>query len=171
MYCSQFWRLGSPRLRCQHGHILVRTLLLVHSCVFLCLHVVEGTKELFYKSTNPFIRTPPSQRSPLLTLSHWSPTFLAAASKQYIWKYIYFTHGMVYMSMLLSQFVPPSLSPPCAQVHSLHLNLYSCPANRHFFFNDIFQVKCNKKQPLNTSKYSLDYTIYNKDITLSYSYS
>ena len=42
---------------------------------------------------------------------------------------IYFTHGSVYMPMLLSQFIPPSPSPACLypQLHSLHLRLYSCP--------------------------------------------
>ena len=42
---------------------------------------------------------------------------------------IYFTFGSVYMSVLLSHFVPASPSPsPCPQVHSLCLCLYSCPA-------------------------------------------
>ena len=50
---------------------------------------------------------------------------------------IYFTFGSVYMSMLLSHFVPayPSHSP-CPQVHSLCLCLYSRPAPR--FFRTIF---------------------------------
>ena len=44
---------------------------------------------------------------------------------------IYFTFGSVYMSMLLSHFVPAYPSPsPCLQVHSLLLRLYSCPAPR-----------------------------------------
>ena len=40
----------------------------------------------------------------------------------------YFTHGGVYMPMLLSQFVPPT-SSPSPQALSLLLCLYSCPAN------------------------------------------
>ena len=50
---------------------------------------------------------------------------------------IYFTFGSVYMSMLLSHFVPayPSHSL-CPQVHSLHLCLYSCTAAR--FIRTIF---------------------------------
>ena len=52
---------------------------------------------------------------------------------------IYFTFGSVYMSVLLSYFVPAYPSPsPCPQVHSLRLCLYSCPAPRfsrtNFFF-------------------------------------
>ena len=50
---------------------------------------------------------------------------------------IYFTFGSIYISMLLSHFVPAYLSPSlCPQVHSLHLHLYSCPAPR--FFRTIF---------------------------------
>ena len=51
---------------------------------------------------------------------------------------IYFTFGSVYMSMLLSQFIPAYPSPSsCPQVHSLCLHLYSCPTPRFirtFFF-------------------------------------
>ena len=43
---------------------------------------------------------------------------------------IYFTHGSVFMSNLISQFIPPSPSPPCPNVCSLHLHLCSCPASR-----------------------------------------
>ena len=44
---------------------------------------------------------------------------------------MHFTVGSVYMSMLLSHFIPASPSPPpCPQVHSLCLRLYSCPATR-----------------------------------------
>ena len=49
---------------------------------------------------------------------------------------ICFTFGSVYMSMLLSYFIPPSPSP-CSQVHSVRLCLYYCPASRFittFFF-------------------------------------
>ena len=41
------------------------------------------------------------------------------------------THGNVYVSMLLSQFIPPSPSTLwCSQVCSLCLHLHLCPANR-----------------------------------------
>ena len=50
---------------------------------------------------------------------------------------IYFIFGSVYMSVLLSHFVPAYPSPsPCPKVHSLCLCLYSCPALR--FFRTIF---------------------------------
>ena len=57
---------------------------------------------------------------------------------------IYFTFGSVYMSVLLSHFVPAYSSPsPCPQVHSLRLRLYSGPAPRFFrtfffFFYSIY---------------------------------
>ena len=41
---------------------------------------------------------------------------------------IYFIHGNVYISMLLSQFIPPS-SPSMSTCHFLCLHLYSCPSN------------------------------------------
>ena len=43
---------------------------------------------------------------------------------------IYFTHVNVYVSMQVSQFAPPSISPTVSKVYSLCLYLYSCPANR-----------------------------------------
>ena len=59
---------------------------------------------------------------------------------------IYFTFGSVYMSMLLSQFVPAYPYPsPCPQVHSLCLHLYSCPAPRFirtiFFLDSIYMCQ------------------------------
>ena len=57
-----------------------------------------------------------------------------------------FTFGSVYMSVLLSHFVPASPSPsPCPQVHSLRLRLYSCPAPRFirtvFLFDSIYMCQ------------------------------
>ena len=44
---------------------------------------------------------------------------------------IYLIFGSVYLSVLLSHFVPAYPSPyPCPQVHSLRLHHYSCPAPR-----------------------------------------
>ena len=58
----------------------------------------------------------------------------------------YFTFGSVYMSVLLSHFVPAYPSPsPCPQVHSLCLCLYSCPAPRFirtiFFLDSIYMCQ------------------------------
>ena len=54
----------------------------------------------------------------------------------------YFTFDSVYMSMLLSLHPCFSPRPPCPQVHSLRLRLYSCPATRFistiFFLDSIY---------------------------------
>ena len=53
---------------------------------------------------------------------------------------IYFTFGSVYMSMLLSHFIPAYPSPSsCPQFHLLCLRLYSCPAPR--FIRTIFFLR------------------------------
>ena len=48
---------------------------------------------------------------------------------------IFLTYGNVYISMLLSQFVPPSPSPVMSKVCSLCLHLYSYPINRLIITN------------------------------------
>ena len=58
---------------------------------------------------------------------------------------IYFTFGSVYMSVLLSHFIPASPYPLCHQVHSLHLRLYSCHApgsSEPFFFQVPYIYMC-----------------------------
>ena len=46
-------------------------------------------------------------------------------------------HMVIYVSLLLSPFIPPSSSPtPCPQACSLCLRFHCCPANR--FINTIF---------------------------------
>ena len=49
---------------------------------------------------------------------------------------ICFTYNKVHISMLLSQYVPPSLSPTVSTVCSLCLHLYWCPTNG--FISTIF---------------------------------
>ena len=49
---------------------------------------------------------------------------------------IYFAHSSIYRSIPISQFISPSPSLLCPHVRSLHLHLYSCPANR--FISTIF---------------------------------
>ena len=58
------------------------------------------------------------------------------------------THGGVYISMLLSQFTPPSPSPTCPHIHSPHLCLH-CLVNR--FISTIF---------LDSTYYTRWYTIF-----------
>ena len=75
--------------------------------------------------------TPPGHHRALI----WAPCNI-----QQVPTTICFTHGSVYMSMLLSQSVPPFLSHLCPYVHSLHLGLYSCPGNRSTL--PFFQSPC-----------------------------
>ena len=49
---------------------------------------------------------------------------------------IHFIFGNVYMSVLLSHFIPASPSPLCPQARSLRLRLYSCLATR--FISTVF---------------------------------
>ena len=56
--------------------------------------------------------------------SSWAPWTTVQTSTSY------FTHGGVFMSNLISQFIPPSPSSLCPHVHSLHLYLYSYPVTK-----------------------------------------
>ena len=86
--------------------------------------------------------SPPSCISLPPSLSHPSGGHKHRADLPVLWGCIplaiYFTFASVYMSMLLSHFIPTSPSPSlCRQVYSLCLRLYSCPAPtffRTFFF-------------------------------------
>ena len=60
-----------------------------------------------------------------LALLHWQVDSLPLRHLSFL-PASNFTHGSIYRSMLLSQFVPPSPSPTF-RVHSLCLPLYSCP--------------------------------------------
>ena len=61
-----------------------------------------------------------------LSLLYVQLSHLYMATEKVIALTIYFTHDSVAMSILISQFIPPS------QVHSLHQFLYSLPGNRFF---------------------------------------
>ena len=87
----------------------------------------------------PFPLGPPFHHTPQPTsLGHHRAQSWAPCAIRQVPIAVYFTHGSVYMSIPISQFIPPSLPPPCPHVHSLCLHLYSCPANR--FICTIFEV-------------------------------
>ena len=69
---------------------------------------------------------PPTHPSPLghHRVPGWAPSTVRQLPTPYS------THGNVCISMLFFQFISPFPSPLCTQVHSLHLHLYSCPADR-----------------------------------------
>ena len=50
-------------------------------------------------------------------------------SSTHAFMHLYVSHSSEYTSILISQFVPPSLSLPCLHVHSVYLCLYSCPGD------------------------------------------
>ena len=79
----------------------------------------------------PFLLGPPSQPP----LCH--PSRSSQSSELSSLSYIAASHSCLFhtwqciYSVLLSHFIPSSsLSTPCPSVHSLHLQLYSCPTNR-----------------------------------------
>ena len=63
---------------------------------------------------------------------------------------LYFIHGSVYMSILISQFIPPSPSLLCPQAHYLYLHVYSCPGHRFIctiFLDSTYTAARTRKQP------------------------
>ena len=76
--------------------------------------------------------SPPSWAPPHPTPlgQHRASGWASCAIQKLPTSYFYFTHDNVYVSVRLSPFISPSPSPLCSQVHSLHLYLYSYPANR-----------------------------------------
>ena len=60
-----------------------------------------------------------------------------------------FTHGSVYMPILISHFIPFSPSPTVSTCHSLCLCLYSCPGNRSMYaiFHLGFSGGASGKEP------------------------
>ena len=62
---------------------------------------------------------------------------------------LYFIHGSVYMSILISQFIPPSPSLLCPQVRYLYLHLCSCPGSRFIctiFLDSTYTAAQTRKQ-------------------------
>ena len=78
--------------------------------------------------------SPPSQPLPLLP--HLVPIVTTEYQTElpvlYSWFPLasYLVHGGVYMSVLISQFIPTPFPPSCPLDYSRHLHLYSCSANR-----------------------------------------
>ena len=109
-------------------------------CQFLLYNKVNQLYIYIYPHISSLLRLPPTLAIPPLQVVTKHRADLPVLCSCFLLA-IYFTFGSVYMSMPLSHFVPayPSHSL-CAQVHSLRLPLYSCPAPRFirtFFF---FQI-------------------------------
>ena len=101
-----------------------------------------------WTSLPPLLPSHPSRSSQSTKLT----SLCYAAGGIYMVVYIYtymcnkcITRGSVYMSILISQFVPPSLPSLCPHVHFLCLHFYSCPGN-------IFSYRQNKKKRMRKEK-------------------
>ena len=104
----------------------------------ICIHLALPSTASLPTPTHPFILTDPGAELPVLYSS-----FLPAT---------YFTWGSVYMSKLLSRFVPPSPSPAgstspfsvlvslfllCKQVHQYHFSRFHMYVNTYFSLSDL----------------------------------
>ena len=87
--------------------------------VVLVFAVQHGSAICIHLSPHTWASIPPFSQS-----MGWAPCAIQQLPT------IYFTLSSIYMSILLSQFVPHSPPPLYSNVHSLHPCLYSCSANR-----------------------------------------
>ena len=85
----------------------------------------------------PLLLEPPSHLSPHPTAlgCHRAPDWARCIIQHVLAGYL-FTYGNVYVSVLCSQFIPPSLSPLCPQLSSLYLHLSCYPSDE--FSSTIF---------------------------------
>ena len=129
-----------PLLGSIHLFIFLTTLLEYNCftvlCYFLLYNKVNQLYAYVYSHMPSLLRLPPSLLIPPLQVVTKHRADLPVLCSCFPLA-ICFTFGSVYMSMLLSHFIPAYPSPcPCLQVHSLCLHLYSCPAPR--FIRTIF---------------------------------
>ena len=105
-------------------------------CQFLLYNKVNQLYVYIYLHIPSLLRLPPTQPIPPLqeVTKHRDDLPVLCSCFPLA---IYFTFGSVYISMVLSHFVPAYPSPsPCPQVHFPRLCLYSCLAPR--FIRTIF---------------------------------
>ena len=92
-------------------------------CQFLLYNKVNQLYVNIYPHISSLLRLPPTLPIPPLQVVTKHQADLPVLCGCFLLA-IYFTFGSVYMSMLLSHFVPAYPSPsPCPQVHSLRLHL------------------------------------------------
>ena len=104
-------------------------------CQFLLYNNVNQLYVYIYPHIPSLLSLPPTLPIPLLQIVTKHQVDLPVLRGCFP-LVIHFTFGSVYMSVLLSHFIPASPPPPCPQVRSLPLCLYSCPATR--FISSIF---------------------------------
>ena len=105
-------------------------------CQFLLYNKLNQLYVYIYAHIPSLLHLPPTLPNPPLQVvtKHQADLLLLCGCFPLA---IYLIFSSVYMSRLLSHFLPNYPSPSlCPQVHSLHLRLYSCPGPR--FFRPIF---------------------------------
>ena len=108
-------------------------------CQFLLYNKVNQLYVCIYPHISSLLRLPPTLPIPPLQVvtKHGADIPVLCSCFPLA---ICFTFGSIYMSVLLSHFIPAYPYPStCPQVHSLHLHLYSCPAPR-FIRTIFFQI-------------------------------
>ena len=113
-------------------------------CQFLLYNKLNQLYAYVYPHIPPLLSLPQTLISPLQVVTKHRADLPVLCSCLPL--AIYFTFSSVYMSMLLSHFVPAYPSPfLCPQVHSLRLCLYFCPAPRFirtiFFLDSIYMCQ------------------------------
>ena len=94
--------------------------------------ILVSVVQLYESAINIHISPPPWASVPPPIPSFPSRSSQSTRVPSTVWQLPtpYSTHGNVCISMPFFQFISPFPSPLYTQVHSLHLHLYSCPADR-----------------------------------------
>ena len=118
-----------------HSHTV--SLKLKYNCfTVLCQFLLYNKNQLYVCNIPSLLSLLPTPTIPPLQVITEHRAELPVLYIQHFQLAVCFMHGSIYMSVLLSQFIPPSPSPPVSTVHSLCLCLYSCPTN--IFISSIF---------------------------------
>ena len=96
-------------------------------CVGFC-HTSTWISHRYTYVSLPWTSLPPPILSRLSRLPQCTRFELAASHGKFLLA-VYFTYDNVYVSVLLSQFVPPSPFPRCPQICPVCLCRHCCPAN------------------------------------------
>ena len=118
---------------------------MLYSVLSFCCTTWISYMHIYISSLLSLPRCAPPPPHPTLLGHHQALSWAPCAVQQLP---ICATHGGVYISVLLSQFTPPSPSPPCPQIRSRRLCLH-CLVNR--FISTIF---------LDSTYYTCWYTIF-----------
>ena len=129
--CFKLWvkpRILKPFWWVENCIFLNWRIIALQCCVGFChQHESAVSMHVFPPSLPPFHGTSPSHRS---RLSQSTRVELPGSHSKFPLAGC-FTYGNLYVSMLLSEFVPPSPSPAVTtSLFSMSLHLYCCPADQ-----------------------------------------